>query len=349
MRRFIILIAICFTYGSAFAASSIDELKKLVDQGNYAVASETGEELLLKQPGNARIQFLTAFAYQQDHNNQKAAEHYKELILQHPELPEPRNNLAMIFIADGDYEKASQLLVDAINTQQSYAIAYQNLNRIYASMASEAYKQAVNESAEPPKRRPLIELTALSELESIDASLTSATPPVQNKPVDITSKQTVSAEAESQEQKPVIALTESSEQESVDESITPVTPPVPDTQVDIANFETQLIEQVNNWAKAWGNKDIETYADFYSSEYKKGFKTHDDWVEHRRERIMRPKFIKIEVSNVQIRTQSENQAIIEFEQSYESPNYSDRVMKRLALSRIGSHWKITQEKVISGL
>ncbi len=299
MHRLIVFIILSLSCGSVFSASSVEDLKLLIDRENYTEAAEIGEQLLVKHPGHARIQFLTAFAYQKNQKNWKAAYHYQKLILQHPELPEPRNNLAMIFIADGDYEKASQLLIDAINTHKSYAIAYQNLNRIYASTASEAYKLALSESAEPPKQRPLIELTALSELDSIDARLTPGTPPAQK------------------------------------------------TLVDIANFETLLIEQVINWAKAWGNKDFETYAGFYSSEYKTEFETHDDWIKHRRERIMQPEFIKIGVSNVQIRTQNENRAIIEFEQSYDSPNYTDRVIKRLALSRIGAQWKITDETVIS--
>jgi hypothetical protein len=299
MHRFIVFIIFGLSCSSVFSAGSVEDLKLLIDRENYTEAAEIGEQLLSKHPGHARIQFLTAFAYQKNQKNWKAAYHYKKLILQHPELPEPRNNLAMIFIADGDYEKASQLLIDAINTHKSYAIAYQNLNRIYASTASEAYKLALSESAEPPKQRPMIELTALRELDSIDSRLVPGTAPAQK------------------------------------------------TLVDIANFETLLIEQVINWAKAWGNKDFETYAGFYSSEYKTDFETHGDWVKHRRERIMQPEFIKIGVSNVQIRTQNENRAIIEFEQSYDSPNYTDRVIKRLALSRIGSQWKITDETVIS--
>jgi len=301
MHRFIVFIIFGLSCSSVFSAGSVGDLELLIDRENYTEAAEIGEQLLTKHPGHARIQFLTAFAYQKSQKNWKAAYHYKKLILQHPELPEPRNNLAMIFIADGDYEKASELLIDAINTHKSYAIAYQNLNRIYASTASEAYKLALSESAEPPKQRPLIELTALSELNSIDSRLAPDTPPAQK------------------------------------------------TLVDIANFETLLIEQVINWAKAWGNKDFETYAGYYSSEYKTEFETHSDWVKHRRERIMQPEFIKIGVSNVQIRTQNENRAIIEFEQSYDSPNYTDRVIKRLALSRIGSQWKITDETVISVL
>jgi tetratricopeptide (TPR) repeat protein len=299
MHRLIVFIIFSLFCGLAYSARSIEDLKSLVDSENYAAAAETGEQLLIEYPGHARIQFLTAYAYQNNRQNWKAAYHYRQLILQHPGLPEPRNNLAMIYIADGDYDKASQLLVDAINTNRSYAIAYQNLNRIYASMASEAYRRAVSESGEAPKQRPKIELTALSSLESVDRGIAASPPTEQN------------------------------------------------TLVDIANFETILIEKVINWAKAWGDKDIDTYASFYSSEYKPNFATHEDWVEHRRERIMQPAFIKIGVSKIQIRTQSENRAIIEFEQSYDSPGYTDRVIKRLALSRVGSQWKITDEQVIS--
>ena len=135
--------------------------------------------------------------------------------------------------------------------------------------------------------------------------------------------------------------------ESVDRGIAASQPTGQNTLVDLANFETILIEQVINWAKAWSEKDIDTYAGYYSSEYKLNFATHDDWVAHRRSRIMQPAFIKIGISKIQIRTQSENQAIIEFEQSYDSPGYTDRVIKRLALSRSGSQWKITDEQVIS--
>ena len=42
---------------------------------------------------------------------------YQDLIEDNPDLPEPRNNLAMIYLAQGDYDRASQLLVEALNTQ----------------------------------------------------------------------------------------------------------------------------------------------------------------------------------------------------------------------------------------
>ena len=116
-----------------------------------------------------------------------------------------------------------------------------------------------------------------------------------------------------------------------------------------ADVKKVLTDQVKKWAEAWSDKDFATYTSFYSTEHRPNFNTHSAWVEHRRRRIMRPGFIKIGVSDIQIRAQNDNRAIIDFKQSFDSPTYSDRVKKRLGFRRIGSQWKITDERVLSVL
>lgn len=110
-----------------------------------------------------------------------------------------------------------------------------------------------------------------------------------------------------------------------------------------------LAKRVMDWAQAWSEKDLEAYISYYSNEHKLNFATHADWAEQRKQRILRPGFIKIGVSNIQIRAQTKNLAIIDFQQSFDSIDYSDRVIKRLGLSRINSQWKITDERVLSVL
>ncbi|MFT5739602.1 MAG: tetratricopeptide (TPR) repeat protein [Gammaproteobacteria bacterium] len=66
----------------------------------------------------------------------RAAELYTVLINKNPLLPEPRNNLAMIYLSQGDFDRASMVLIDALNTHPSYAAACENLNRIYKGIAS---------------------------------------------------------------------------------------------------------------------------------------------------------------------------------------------------------------------
>ncbi len=129
----------------------------------------------------------------------------------------------------------------------------------------------------------------------------------------------------------------------------PLVEPVEETQsaINFANQETRLIEQVTGWAKAWSEQDITTYASFYADSYRGDFRSHEAWLEHRRERIARPGDIRVQVSDIQIRWRSDVRAIVDFKQAFDSPTYSDRVVKRLAFNRVGSEWKITEERVLS--
>ena len=119
------------------------------------------------------------------------------------------------------------------------------------------------------------------------------------------------------------------------------------TVITLANLETLLIEQVKNWARAWSNKDFVAYLNFYSRQHKVDFDTHSAWVEYRRKRVTRPGGIRVEVDGIHIRYLGENSAIVDFKQAFDSPRYSDRVLKRLVFTRIGSQWKITDERVLS--
>ena len=121
------------------------------------------------------------------------------------------------------------------------------------------------------------------------------------------------------------------------------------TAINFANQETRLIEQVKRWAQAWSSKDFDSYTGFYSNQHRAKFNSHEAWVAYRRDRILRPGEIKVEISNIQIKWRSQNRAIIDFRQAFESPNYKDRVLKRLAFDRVGSQWKITEERVLSVL
>jgi len=302
MLRFIVIFLALLTTAVASAATSVKQVQQLLEQQKYVDAANAGEQLLLQSPEHARTRFLTAYAYQMSAQTDKAVMLYQDLIKDNPDLPEPRNNLAMIFLAQGDYDRASQLLVGALNTSPSYATAFDNLSQIYKGIASEAYRRAVSESGEPAKYTHKIELTALTNLEAADQE--------------------------------------------------PIVEEIPDDQktlINFANQETLLIEQIREWATAWSGKDFAAYTGFYAPEYRAKFESHGQWVEYRRKRIARPGAIKVEVSDIQIKWRSENRAIIDFKQAYDSVRYRDRVVKRLGFSRVGSQWKITEEQVLSVL
>jgi len=300
MQRLIFLFIFSLCTGPVFATGIIHDLQFQIDQKLYAQAALSGEQLLKNHSGDPEIEFLTAYAYQMNGQQDKATRYYNNLIRQHPELPEPRNNLAMIYLSKGDYDRASELLVKAINSHRSYATAYANLSSIYTGIASEAYRRAVSESNEPVNYANKIELKALTRLTSLGEDRI-----VGNIP-----------EPELTEN-PAIGLT-------------------------LANW-------VMGWAQAWSEKDVDAYINYYSTGHKLNFATHTDWVEQRKQRLLRAGFIKIGVSDIQVRAQTKNLAIIDFQQSFDSIDYSDRVIKRLGLSRLNSQWKIIDEKVLSVL
>ena len=301
MPRFIIILFCLLLTESALSAESIKELQQLLAQQNFAAAAKSGEQLLRQNAAHTRTRFLAAYAYQMNAQPDKAIALYQGLIDENPALPEPRNNLAMIYLEQGDYDRASQLLVEAINTHPSYATAYGNLSQVYKGIASEAYRRAVSESGEPSKYTHNIKLSAITRLDSVDQGLV----------------------ADAGDSEP--------------------------TAINFANQETLLIERVKGWAQAWSSKDFDSYTGFYSAQHRAKFETHEKWVAYRRDRILRPGEIKVEVSNIQIKWRSQSRAVIDFRQAFESANYKDRVLKRLAFDRVGSQWKITEERVLSVL
>ena len=300
MPRRLTVMLLCLLGAIAPAdAASLQDLQNLLEQKRYSAAAETGAQLLQQYPDGERIRFLVAYAYQMNGQAEQAIALYRALIVDNPGLPEPRNNLAMIYLERGDYDRASQMLIEAINSHPSYATAYDNLSRIYKGIASEAYRRAVSESSEPAKYRHDIELTPLARLESLS-------------PGDDAGSATPDA-------------------------------------IEIANRGTLLIERVKRWARAWSDKDFDAYTGYYAPDYRADQATREQWIAQRRSRILRPGDIRVAVDAFEIRSRSENRAIIDFRQSFDSPTYSDRVVKRLVLNRIGGQWKITEERVLSVL
>ena len=302
MRLTPIVFGLLFSLGQQ-AAASLPQLQELIELESYPEAIELGESLMRDHPDKTQISFMTAYAYQQNDQLDEAIELYRQVIEENPDLPEPRNNLAIIYLAQGDYDRASELLVQAINTHSSYATAYDNLSRIYKGIASEAYRRAVNESNDPAKYSHKIELTAINQIQPVNAVL-------------------IPLGSEPEPESPAVAI------------------------IDV---EGHLVEQVKGWARAWSGKDFDSYTGYYDSDYRGNLSSHQAWVDYRRKRVLRPGEISIEVSDIKIDWRGEERVLIDFEQAFDSPNYSDRVLKRLVFSKRDSEWKITEEWVLSVL
>ena len=336
-KIFLLLINLAFI--STVHANTLQQMKSELDAEQYARAATTGLALLREQPDNLETQFLTALAFQKNKQTKQAIRYYQEIISQHPELPEPRNNLAIIYLQLGDYDNAVKLLIESINTHPAYAAAYQNLNTIYQGLASEAYRKALSDEASSNTVLNRIQLTELDELYQ---PATQVNPP----PTLVVAQ----AGIETEQQTAALVTPVEPAPQAVPEKppATPVSAAPTSSPAALTNNQT-LIDLVTNWANAWSEQEFEQYAATYSDEYTGRYSSHQEWLKQRYRRIVSRERIKVSLSNIAVKSLTENQAVIDFQQAYQSPSYSDKVVKRLRLKRINQQWKIYSEVTLAVL
>jgi Tfp pilus assembly protein PilF len=104
---------------------------------------EQVDKYLAGKPKDAQGSFLKGIVLTEMNKPNDAIAVFSKLTEDFPELPEPYNNLAVIYAQQKQFDKAKQALEMAIRTHPSYATAHENLGDIYARLASQAYDKAL--------------------------------------------------------------------------------------------------------------------------------------------------------------------------------------------------------------
>ncbi|HSB22323.1 MAG TPA: tetratricopeptide repeat protein, partial [Burkholderiaceae bacterium] len=93
------------------------------------------DKAIAEKPRDAALRFQRAVMLTELQRTDEAIEALNSLIEDFPDLPEPYNNLAVLYASQGNYDKAKAALELAINTHPSYATAHENLGDVYAQLA----------------------------------------------------------------------------------------------------------------------------------------------------------------------------------------------------------------------
>jgi hypothetical protein len=102
---------------------------------------------------------------------------------------------------------------------------------------------------------------------------------------------------------------------------------------------------VQNWARAWSQKDIKKYFSAYATNFDPPDNlSRSKWESERELRITSKKKIQVAVSNFKIDING-NKAKASFSQVYESDNFKGNSRKSLELAKQGGRWMITRETV----
>ena len=120
---------------------------------------------------------------------------------------------------------------------------------------------------------------------------------------------------------------------------------LPNTEVET---EAIALNQVKNfvldWAAAWSRQDVDAYLSHYAEDFRPASDTsHTVWRDQRRERLMRPRSISVEISELEVIPQDAQHVQARFVQDYRANHYRDRVSKRLDLMLEGDEWRIVRE------
>ena len=132
-------------FGTPFAPYVDDYTKvtKLVSAKQLKEALVDADRYLESKPKDPQMRFIKGVIFTEMGQTADAMSLFTTLTQDYPELPEPYNNLAVLYAADNQFEQARVALEMAIRTNPSYATAHENLGDVYVKLASESYSKAL--------------------------------------------------------------------------------------------------------------------------------------------------------------------------------------------------------------
>ncbi len=310
------LIAALLLFLNTAFADDYQDATRLLKEGRHSAALAKVDAALAANPKDARARFLKGLILTEDNKPQEAIKVFTALTEDYPELPEPYNNLAVLYAAGGQYDQARKSLEMAIRTHPSYAIAHENLGDVYAKMASEAYDKALQ--LDRSNKTAKTKLSLIRELFPASAAAPSARP--------------ATAPAAQTPAEPATPKTPASGQEPAVASKT--------------DPETEVIAAVNKWAEAWARKDVKAYLSHYSPSFDPGGgESREAWAATRQDRLTRPKFIEVKVSAPEVTFDASGMANVKFRQSYRSDTFSTAGTKTLTMAKSAGGWLIVKEQI----
>ena len=334
--------ALLLSASFAARADDIQDASKLFKQGQHGQALDKVNGVLAGKPKDAQARFLKGLILTEQGKAADAIKTFSALTEDYPELPEPYNNLAVLYASQGQYDKAKMALEMAIRTHPSYATAHENLGDIYAKMASQAYDRALQLD-----RSNTATQTKLSMIQDLFAGGTRGKmAPSQNNPAQVK----VEAPAQSKTGAvTVVAANEAENKPAPAKTEAPAIKPAPAEKAPesapMANNSGEVLKAVHAWAAAWSAKDANKYLSFYAADFKvPDGANRAAWEAVRRERIEKPASIQVGISNATVKFGDINHATVKFHQAYRASHLKSSGNKTLVMVKSGGNWLIQEER-----
>jgi tetratricopeptide (TPR) repeat protein len=335
----------------AVYADTLQDISKQIKQGQHAQALEQVDKYLAAKPKDAQGRFLKGIVLTEMNKPNEAIVVFTKLTEDYPELPEPYNNLAVIYAQQKQYDKAKQALEMAIRTHPSYATAHENLGDIYARLASQAYDKALQiDSSNSSAQNKLALIRDLMSTAGRPGS--KSTKPIGDaRPVEAVKL----AEAPKPPPPPAVPAVATPAPVAAP-TAAPVAAPVavpakpaeavkPAAAKPAADANAEITRAVDLWAAAWSRKDVKSYLAAYARDFKTpGGESRAAWDSERQKRIAKPGAIQVSYEGLRISADGDT-ATVKFRQHYKSATLKTSSNKVLLMGKRDGKWLILQERV----
>ncbi|MDP2825461.1 MAG: tetratricopeptide repeat protein [Sulfuritalea sp.] len=315
-------------------ADALQDIGKQIKQGQHTQALEQVDKYLAGKPKDAQGRFLKGIVLTEMNKPNEAIAVFAKLTEDYPELPEPYNNLAVIYAQQKQYDKAKQALEMAIRTHPSYATAHENLGDIYARLASQAYDKALQiDSSNSSAQNKLALIRDLMSTAARPGKATNARPV---EPVKL-------AEAPKSPAAPVATTPAATPTPGA--APVAAAPAKPSAAKPAGDASTEIARAIDLWAAAWSRKDTKAYLAAYARDFKTpAGEARAAWETERQKRIDKPGAIQVSVENLRVNIDGDT-ATVKFRQHYKSATLKTSSNKVLLLGKRDGKWQIVQERV----
>lgn len=363
LARLLVSLLLLGVLPAAYAAN-LQEITQLYKKGKAEQALAELDAYLASLPKDSwgrnvtQARFLRGLILTEQKRTKEAIQVFSRLTLDYPELPEPYNNLAALYVAQGQYEAARDTLERAMRIDPAFAAMHANLGDIYAKLSAQAYegtlhassgksaaerlKEACDTYGDMANRSAGRKIAARNDVDfrlmrDIPASRTAAAQPPAHVDIDEMAMETPVAAATPAPVSKLKSDEPAPEKNSAEKAV---------SQAEQESERKAIGQTLKAWSNAWSGKEVNRYLGFYAADFKlPGGGSRTAWAAQRRERISKPKSIRVTVDGPQISFVDATHARVTFRQTYRSDTLQSNGKKTLLMVKRGSQWLIQEERV----
>lgn len=370
-----LVLAAAFSATAAYADDYAD-VNVLVKSGKLGEALAKAEQYLAAKPRDPQMRFIKGVIQTEAGKPGDAIATFNQITQDYPELPEPYNNLAVLYAGQSQYDKARAALEMAIRTNPSYATAHENLGDVYAKLASQAYSKALqldggNTAVQPklalirtlfnsdPKNQkavsatlpqPTVMTSAPAAARPALVAAAAPTPAPAPAPAAQAAGKTVAASpAVSVAPKAAVAVAPASPTSKVEAGASApaaavaAAKPAARASAAAGSAEKDVEAVVRAWAAAWSGKDMHSYLGSYGKDFAtpRG-QARKAWEDDRKSRIVGKSRISVKIDNLAVAVKGDK-ATARFKQIYSADSLNVSSRKTLDLAKTADRWVIVKE------